>query len=248
VSFALLLAAWLVTTKADLVRPLFLPSPTAIFWATVQLFGSNEFAWDIFASISRVVLAFGISLVLALPLAILMSEVRFLSRLLSPYIDFIRYLPVPVLIPLTILFFGIGEEAKLFLLFVGTFFQLILLVLDDLKNIPVEYAETAYTLGFSTSQFRWMKIRSILPEIYDNSRITLGWCWTYLVIAELLAADTGIGHMIKESQRFSNTPNVYVGILTMGLIGLCTDALFKTFYPRFFPYRAGLISGETIAR
>lgn len=237
ISFVVVILLWITVTKGELVKPLFLPSPDSFINATVQLFTQNNFGADIFASVSRVFIAFFISLLLALPLALFMSEKRWMNNLLSPYIDFIRYLPVPVLIPLTILFFGIGEEAKLFLLFVGTFFQLILLILDDLKNIPKEYSETAYTLGFTKWQNRKMKMKAVLPQLYDNCRITLGWCWTYLVIAELVASDTGIGHMIKEAQRFSNTPNVYVGIFIMGVIGFITDYTFKFFYPIFFSYK-----------
>ncbi|MGI8467010.1 MAG: ABC transporter permease [Pyrinomonadaceae bacterium] len=237
VSLGILILLWIMVTKEELVTPLFLPSPGSFISAIIQLFTQNNFGIDIFASVSRVFIAFFISLLLALPLALFMSEKKWVNDLLGPYIDFIRYLPVPVLIPLTILFFGIGEEAKLFLLFVGTFFQLILLILDDLKNIPKEYSETAYTLGFTEWQNRKMKMNAILPQLYDNCRITLGWCWTYLVIAELVASDTGIGHMIKEAQRFSNTPNVYTGILTMGLIGFLTDYTFKVFYPVFFAYK-----------
>lgn len=237
ISFVVVILLWIALTGAELVKPLFLPSPSSFISSVIQLFTQGNFGADIFASVSRVFIAFFISLLLALPLALLMSEKKWANDLLGPYIDFIRYLPVPVLIPLTILFFGIGEEAKLFLLFVGTFFQLILLLLDDLKNIPKEYSETAYTLGFTKWQYRKMKMNAILPQIYDNCRITLGWCWTYLVIAELVASDTGIGHMIKEAQRFSNTPNVYAGILTMGLIGFITDYTFKVFYPVFFAYK-----------
>lgn len=227
---------WYIATNGNWVKALFLPSPSDFVNAAKDLF-SHSFTEDIAASVSRVMFAFLLSLVVALPLAFLMSENRFIQNLLSPYIDFIRYLPVPALIPLTILFFGIGEEAKLFLLFVGTFFQLILLIIDDIKNIPVEYSETAYTLGFNRLQLVSMKLNAILPQLYDNCRITLGWCWTYLIIAELVASDTGIGHMLKESQRFSNTPNVYVGIITMGIIGFLSDYLFKVFYPVIFKYK-----------
>lgn len=237
-SFIILIILWFVVTQSQFVKPLFLPSPSAFAKATIQLFSHQNFSADIFASVSRVLLAFSISLILALPLALYMSDKKWVNDLLNPYIDFIRYLPVPVLIPLTIMFFGIGEEAKLFLLFVGTFFQLILLILDNLKNIPKEYSETAYTLGLKKWQTRKMKLNAILPQLYDNCRITLGWCWTYLVIAELVASDTGIGHMIKEAQRFSNTPNVYVGILTMGLIGFLSDYTFKILYPIFFAYKS----------
>ena len=219
-----------------IVNTLFLPTPYQILSSTKSLFLERFFLNDIGMSVFRVVAAFLISVILAVPLAILMCIYKPFSNLLSPYIDFTRYLPVPTLIPLTILFFGIDESAKIVLLFIGTFFQLILLIVDDIHQIPQEYYDLAYTLNFSKFQRMKLVFRSVLPQIYDNSRITLGWCWTYLIIAELVASDKGIGHMIKEAQRFSNTSDVYVGIITMGIIGFFSDYSFKKAYPYFFKY------------
>jgi len=168
---------------------------------------------------------------------LLMSESQFFKRLLAPYIDFIRYIPVPVLIPLTILFFGIGEEAKIILLFVGTFFQIVLLFDSNLMNVPKDYFDLAYSLNFTTFQRLKMKLQAAIPEMYDNMRISLGLSWSYVIIVELVAAQTGIGHMIKEAQRFSLTSNVYVGILLMGIIGFISDYLFRKSYVKFFPYK-----------
>ncbi len=123
------------------------------------------------------------------------------------------------------------------LLFIGTFFQLILLITDDLNEIPKEHFFLTYSLKLNETQELWFMFKKILPQIYDNSRITIGWCWTYVIIAELVASSNGIGHVIKEAQRFSNTPNVFAGIITMGIIGFSTDYLFKRFYPALFRYK-----------
>lgn len=237
ISFAVILATWLIVSSFNLVETLFLPTPKQILQSTITLFGEKNFLHDIFSSIFRVVSAFLISVFIAVPLAILMCSYTVLNKLFSPYIDFIRYLPVPTLIPLTILFFGIDETAKIVLLFVGTFFQLILLIIDDINDIPSEYYDLFYSLKFNKKQRMKFVFDSVKPQIYDNSRITLGWCWTYLIIAELVASPNGIGHMIKEAQRFSNTADVYVGIMTMGIIGFLTDYAFKAFYPYFFKYK-----------
>jgi NitT/TauT family transport system permease protein len=180
--------------------------------------------------------SFFISIAIALPLGLLISESSFIKKLLIPYIDFIRYIPVPVLIPLTILFFGIGEPAKIALLFIGTFFQIILLFMGDLARVPKEYFDLAFTLNFTAAERLKMKVRSALPSMYDNMRISLGLSWSYVIIAELVASDMGLGHMIKEAQRFSHTSEVYVGILIMGLIGFISDFIFRKSYGRFFPY------------
>jgi NitT/TauT family transport system permease protein len=237
VSLLFLGVAWMMMTNLGLVDSLFLPSPKDLTTAFVDLFTQRNFIGDIGISLYRVFSGFLLAFIIAVPLAISMSSISWLQRLLEPYIDFIRYLPVPALIPLSILFFGIGEGAKIALLFTGTFFQMILLILNDVRNIPSAYYDLAKTLGFSRLKIAQLKLQAIVPQLYDNARITLGWTWTYLVIAELVAAQSGIGHVIKEAQRFSDTPRVYIGILTLGVIGLCIDLLFKKFYPIIFPYK-----------
>lgn len=232
-----LLGIWYYATEyTHRINPLFLPSPIKVVRSAIAL-AAGSLATDIFVTIARVMVAFLLSIIVALPVALLMSESKFFRQLFIPYIDFVRYLPVPALIPLTILFFGIGEEAKIVLLFVGTFFQIVLLFDVDLMHVPKEYFDLAYSLNFTKFQQRTMKLHAALPEMYDNMRISLGLCWSYVVIVELVAAQTGIGHMIKEAQRFSLTSQVYVGIALMGIIGFLSDYLFRIGYRKFFPYR-----------
>lgn len=235
-SFLFLILSWVIIAHSNVIPTLFLPTPSQISISVKSLFFEKDFLGDISISVFRVVAAFLLSAVIAVPMAVLMCSYKKLFNLMSPYIDFTRYLPVPTLIPLTILFFGIDEEAKIVLLFIGTFFQLILLIIDDIHSIPNEYYDLAYTLNYNKFKIMKLQFRSVLPQIYDNCRITLGWCWTYLIIAELVASEKGIGHMIKEAQRFSDTSSVYVGIITMGVIGFFSDYVFKKAYPYLFKY------------
>lgn len=122
------------------------------------------------------------------------------------------------------------------MLFVGTFFQLLLLFISDIEHLPKEYFELAYTLGFSQHDRVMLKLRASLPHMYANMRVSLGLCWSYVIIAELVAADSGIGHMIKEAQRFSHTSDVFVGIIIMATIGFLSDYLFRKSYMVLFPY------------
>jgi len=237
ISLLFLFLLWWWVTDRQLIDPLFLPSPSEIQHAFLDLFTKQHFLSDIQASVFRVFTAFLLSFVIAVPTALLMTEFKIVKHLLEPYVDFIRYLPVPALIPITILFFGLGEGSKIALLFIGTFFQMILLIIDDIYTIPSSFFDLAHSLGFSKARMRLLKLRAILPELYNNARITLGWAWTYLVIAELVASQSGIGHVIKEAQRFSDTSKVYVAILTLGIIGLLIDQLFKRFYLIFFSYK-----------
>ncbi len=237
ISMVALLSLWIWASWIKLINPIFFPLIQDFLLATQKLFLQKSFMSDIGISIFRVLTAFLSAFIISVPLALLMSSWKKLHDLLSPYIDFIRYLPVPALIPLTILFFGIGEGAKISLLFIGTFFQLILLVIDDLNTVPKEYLDISYTLNFSKYKVLKTILSSIAPQLFNNSRITLGWCWTYLVIAELVAANSGIGHMIKEAQRFSNIPDLYVGITVIGIIGFFSDYIFKKLYPNIFKYK-----------
>ena len=236
-SLALLVGAWYLITSLTSVPPQFVPSPQKVAAAMVKMLSSREFIEDILASAGRIGVAFLISALLAVPLGLLMSSFKIIEALVEPVIDFIRYVPVPALIPIFIIWSGIGETSKFFVLFFGTFFQLVLLIMDDADNVPRLYFDLARTLGASTPELiRDVLVPFLLPMIYDRLRVTLGWCWTYLIIAELIAVERGIGHTIKEAQRFSAADQMFVCFIVLGLIGLLTDYIAKIAYRRFFPY------------
>jgi NitT/TauT family transport system permease protein len=237
-SFLIVIVFWSILSYGGIIDPFFLPSPSTVLKTIYELAISHNLWTDIGASIFRVLVAFIISAILAIPLGILMSSFKVIEALAEPHIDFIRYLPVPALVPLTILWIGIGEGSKILLLFIGTFFQLVLLVMDDANNVHEEYFELAYTLGADTKDvIRRVLIPAISPSVYDDLRITLGWCWTYLLIGEIVAARTGLGHLIQEAQRFAKPQVVMAGVLIIGVIGLISDYAFKIGYRFFFPYK-----------
>ncbi len=238
-SFGTIFCLWCILSYGNIIDPFFLPSPTKIIKTIIELFSKYNLLGDIGISVFRVMFAFITSAIIAIPLGILMSSFKVIEAFTEPPIDFIRYLPVPALVPLTILWLGIGETAKITLLFIGTFFQLVLLIMDDANNVPKEYFEVAYTLGAKTKDIiRRVLLPAIMPNIYDNLRITLGWCWTYLLIAEIVAARSGIGHLIQEAQRFAKPHVVISGVLIIGFIGLITDYSFKFGNRFFFKYKS----------
>jgi NitT/TauT family transport system permease protein len=154
-------------------------------------------------------------------------------------VDFVRYLPVPALVPLTLIWFGIGEGSKIALLWIGTFFQLVLLIADDARRVPMEFIETGRTLG--AGDWALMKdvlFRAMMPGMVDSLRVTLGWCWTYLLIAEIVASNSGIGYELWTARRYGKTPEVFAGILTIGIIGLASDQLIRAAHRRAFRYLA----------
>jgi NitT/TauT family transport system permease protein len=236
VAFATVLGAWLLVAEIGLINPQFLPSPLGVMHAWQGLF-QNDYLYDIGISIARVWVAFLASAAIAIPLGVLMSSYRAVGAFSEPLIDFIRYLPVPALVPLTLIWLGIGEGSKVALLWIGTFFQLVLLIADDARRVPQEFIETGRTLG--ATDWALMKdvlFRAMLPNMVDSLRITLGWCWTYLLIAEIVASNSGIGYELWTARRYGKTPEVFAGILTIGIIGLVSDQLIRAGHRRAFRY------------
>jgi NitT/TauT family transport system permease protein len=155
------------------------------------------------------------------------SSRRF-QALCAPLMEFARYLPVVALVPLTLLYFGIGDVQKFAVIFLGTFFQLVLMVADTAAGVPRDLMQAAATLGATKRQRYWLVlVPGALPGLMDDLRITVGWAWTYLVVAELVAANSGLGYMILRAQRFLAIDRIFAGLVIIGLLGLATDFLFK---------------------
>jgi NitT/TauT family transport system permease protein len=217
----------------------YIPGPLQIGASLVDLVVHRRFILDIAASSLRILAAFIVSALLAVPLGFLMSSFRLLNSTLEPIVSFMRYVPIPALLPLFVLLGGIDETPKLLVLFFGTFFQLVLLVKDESDHVEDIFFELAKTLGAGPLDLICdVLIPKTLPKVYDHLRVTLGWCWTYLVIAELIAVDAGIGHAIKEAQRFNDAAQLFSCCIVLGLIGLATDLCFNLAYPKLFPYAA----------
>lgn len=235
-AFAAVLLAWAVATGRGWVQAQFLPSPQAVLEAWGGMFAAGYLV-DIGISVARVWVAFLASAVLAVPLGILMSSYRAIGAATEPLIDFIRYLPVPALVPLTLIWLGIGEGSKVALLWIGTFFQLVLLVADDARRVPREFIETGRTLGAGDRALMTdVLLPAMLPNMVDSLRITLGWCWTYLIVAEIVASNSGTGYELWTARRYGKTPEVFAGILTIGLIGLVSDQVIRFLHRRWFRY------------
>jgi NitT/TauT family transport system permease protein len=237
VATLIVLLIWEAIVDLGLTNPLFLPAPSAVIATLWRMSVSGDLILNAGISTLRVWVAFLLSAVMAIPIGILMSSYRIVGAALEPMVDFIRYLPVPALVPLSIIWFGVGEETKIFLLWLGTFFQLVLLVADDMRRVPQEYVETAYTLGANQRQILSdVAFRAMLPSLVDSLRITLGWCWTYLIIAEIVAAQSGIGFVIWTARRYMHTNEVMAGVVAIGIIGLVTDQLLRLMHRRLFRY------------
>ncbi len=232
-----ILLVWETVVRAHWVSAVFLPPPTVIGATLWDMTVNQDLLWNAGVSTLRVWVAFLLAAVMAIPIGMLMSAYRPISAALEPVIDFVRYLPVPALVPLSIIWLGIGEANKIFLLWLGTFFQLVLMVSDDMARVPQEYVEIGLTLGARPRQiFSDVAFRAIAPSLLDDLRISLGWCWTYLIVAEIVAASSGLGYVIWVARRYMQTAQVMAGVIVIGLIGLVTDQILRALHRRLFRY------------
>jgi len=236
--FLLFLAAWAFATFGGYVSKTFLADPLTMLadgWTLLTRFG---FLNDIAVTIWRVVGGFVLAAVVAVPLGILMGAYKPVEAFFEPFVSFARYLPASAFIPLLILWAGIGETQKLLVIFIGSVFQIILMVAVAVGGTRRDLVEAAYTLGASdTGVVRRVLMPANMPEIAEILRLVLGWAWTYVIVAELIGSSSGIGHMIIDSQALLATGNIIFGIIVIGVIGLVSDFAFKALNRTLFPWR-----------
>jgi NitT/TauT family transport system permease protein len=235
--FVFFVALWTAVTVSGLVPKNFLADPLAMVISGWRLLTEQGFAKDIGMTVWRVVGGFVIAVAIALPLGVAMGAYKGIEAFFEPFVSFARYLPASAFIPLLILWAGIGEGQKLAVIFIGSFFQLVLMIAVTVGNTRRDLVEAAYTLGSSdTRLIRRVLIPGAAPEIAETLRMVLGWAWTYVIVAELIGASSGIGHMITDSQALLATDQIIFGIIVIGLIGLVSDFAFKWGNRRLFPW------------
>ncbi len=231
---ATLLLAWWAYAEFSGVNPLFVPSPGQVAERFVD-YARTDLLTDVAASFSRVTIGFLISTAMALPIGLLLGAVRTIEAAVEPIMGFIRYMPAVAFVPLTIIWIGVGEEQKWLIIWIGTFFTQVLMVMDDVKRVRNELVDIGWTLGFSAPAVLWrIVVPASSPAIWDTLRITLGWAWTWLVLAEVVAAEDGLGHRVTLAQRYLQTDTIFVALIVIGLIGLVMDQAMKVVGRRLF--------------
>jgi len=226
--FVVLALLWWIATASGAVKPIFLPTPGAVVSRLALLAQQGTLWQDLGISIYRIVIGFLIASVLALPIGVLIGSFAKWEAAIEPLVDFVRYMPVVAFVPLSILWTGTSDLQKFLIIFIGTFFQQVLMVMDNVKRVPPDYVGLGRTLGLSDGRILTrIVVPSALPGIWDTMRITLGWAWTWLVLAELVAATSGLGYRITVSQRYFQTDTIIGYILLLGVLGLVTDQAMK---------------------
>jgi NitT/TauT family transport system permease protein len=235
--FVLLAIAWWAVTNLGIVSPIFLPSPQAVGVRMAKLAADGTLWTDLQVSLYRIAIAFAISSLMSIVIGVLAGCYGFWKASIEPFVDFVRYMPVVAFVPLTILWSGTGDVQKFLIIWMGTFFQQVLMVMDSVKRVPADFVGLGRTLGMSD---RRILIKIVLPSafpgIWDALRISLGWAWTWLVLAELVASTSGLGYRITVSQRFFQTDTIIGYILLLGVLGLITDQAMRAAEKVLFRY------------
>lgn len=234
------LLAWALLAASGGINPVFMPGPAKVVQRVATWWTEDDLLGDAGISILRVVVGWALSALIALPLGLFIGSWRCVQALLEPLTDFIRYMPAVAFVPLVMLWVGIDEGAKVAIIFIGTFFQMVLMVAEDVRRVPMAQIEAAQTMGATAAEIvEKVIIPSAKPALLDTLRVTMGWAWTYLVVAELVAANSGLGFAILKAQRFLQTDKIFAGILLIGAIGLLIDQAFRFVHRRSFPWLYG---------
>jgi NitT/TauT family transport system permease protein len=224
VSLAVPLMAWAAISYAGLVPPMFLPTPTAVIQSGIEMFTQNDLWVDILVSCARVGGGFLLSAAIGVPMGIAMGTFYSMDSLFAPIVGTVRYMPVMAFVPLIVIWVGLGEESKILIIFLGVVLYNAMMVADAVKFIPNEMINVAYTLGANRRDVLFKVIvPATFPNVLDTIRVNISGAWNYLVIAELVAAQSGLGFKIVQAQRFLQTEKVLFCIALIGIIGLIID-------------------------
>jgi NitT/TauT family transport system permease protein len=233
------LLAWCVLTYGGLVRADFLPTPVAVVRAGIDMTEDGSLLVNTMASVTEILSGFALASIVAVPLGILMGSFKIVEAAVEPMTNFVRYLPVSALIPLLILWVGIDIEEKIAVIFIGTFFQQLIMIADVSANVSQDLIDVSYTLGATRrTVVTRVLVPATMPGVMDTLRVTLGWAWTYLVVAELVAGNKGLGYLILNAARGLFTDQIFLGIMVIGLLGLITDRILKLLRQHLLPWAA----------
>jgi len=223
------LAAWWALSVSGLVKPaLYLPTPPATLRAGLDMLSTGQLYSDAAASVGRVAVGFGLAVAVSVPLGIVMGSFATGWSLFEPVIGLLRYLPAAAFIPLLIIWLGLDEEPKIAVIFLGTFFFNTLMTADVVRGVPVALIDVSYTLGARTGDIlRKVIIPHSLPGMIDAVRVNAAAAWSFVVVAELIAAQSGLGYRINRLSRLTQVDRIFAVLVVIGVIGLAIDIALR---------------------
>lgn len=234
---ATIIVIWCVLSYGGMIGPNFLPTPTAVGAAFLKAVSDGSLIKNVWASASVVLGGFLLAAIIAVPLGVLAGSVRAVQAVVEPLTNFVRYLPVTAMIPILILWIGIGSAQKVSVIFLGTVFNLTVMVADVSARVERSLLEAGYTLGANDRQAIFkILFPACMPGIMDALRVNMGVAWTYVVVAELVSSSQGLGFMILNAMRGLFTDVIFMGIVVIGLLGLISDQLLKLAKRFFLPW------------
>ena len=236
-AWVLFIGGWHLLAASDFTPEALLPGPVAVVDALWRLLADSGFGLDVAQSVKRIIISFAIAVAIALPLGVLMGAFPVVESFFNPLVSPFRYLPAPSFVPLLLMWLGTGDGQKIALLVLGVVWFLVTLFMDNTKAVREELVECSRTLGATRGSVLTRVIfPAALPSYLDTARQMLAVSWTYLVIAEIVAATDGIGAMMMRAKRFVRVDDILAGILVIGLLGLAFDLLFRLIHRLCFRY------------
>lgn len=242
VFIGLWLLLWWALTAWQVVPPLFLPAPHAVVQALQQAWqgelqgGESLWVHTLWSAV-RVLLAFGLAMLTAIPVGLAMGVSAWAQRALDPLLEFYRPLPPLAYLPLVVIWLGIDEGAKVLLIYLACFAPIALATRAGTQQASAEQRHAARSLGATPAQVVWhVVIPAALPQVFVGLRIAMGFAWTTLVAAEMVAATQGLGQMVLNASNFLRTDVVVMGIFVIGLIALALDAVLRWLERRLLPW------------
>lgn len=227
-SIGLFVGIWSIGSWLKPIGPTRIPSPVVTLRTTYEMLVSGTLINEAGISFLRVLIGFSLASVIGVAGGLLAGSFSIFNKLLTPTNSFLRYIPPTAFVVLMIVYFGIGEAYKYAVVFVGVIFFIFQMTVDVVEDLDVRYVEMGLTGGFTRFEvFKNIYVPASWPRIVDVLRINLSGAWTFLVAAEIVGADVGLGHLVAISQRFGRIEQLYVAILTFGVIGVTTDALIQ---------------------
>jgi NitT/TauT family transport system permease protein len=231
--------------QGEPANPIYLPAPHEVARAFYKAFTTepkrhsekwlHESLWE---SIQVIFWGFVLSSVLGVPLGIMAGTYDLIARLFEPFVEFFRYLPAPAFGALAVAILGIYQAPKIAIIFIGTFFQQVLVIANTTRKLDPALLEAAQTLGARNLSLLFkVVVPGIITDLYKDMRILLGWAWTYMIVAELIGTSSGITWFITQQARYKNFDNVFAAIMMIGILGLATDLFLAWLGRHIFPWQ-----------